>query len=48
MKQHTPQQPDLFAPDAEQIKQYHLQKLKTLRAEFVNKLKARGEWQWKK
>jgi hypothetical protein len=43
MKQNTPQQPDLFAPDAEQIKQHHLARLRQLREEFINKLKQKGE-----
>ena len=44
MSKPSPQQTDLFAPDIEQIKQYHLARLRELREEIINKLKQRGEW----
>lgn len=54
MRKHKPskervsyrtKQPDLFAPDSEQIKQHHLARLRQLREEFKAKLK--GELKWK-
>lgn len=38
MNKPQPNQPDLFAPDAEQIKQHHLARLRQLREEFKAKL----------
>lgn len=41
MNQQQPNQPDLFAPDTEQIKQHHLARLRQLREEFMAKINQR-------